>query len=504
VTAVLVEPTPFVAGGSRWAVLGLARFEGTRMLRHPVFWLGALGGLVLFGFDVNRGLPVLNRLSVNLAWAMAPIGCVVALLAGWAVLRAVGRSDGDPPTTMPLGMAQRSAGIVTGLTLPAAAASLLQIVLVAALMLMHPVTSIVWAEVMAGPLFVLLAGSMAVAITRLFPHPATPLFAVIGVVGSTIVFTWIAQMAPNFQSSLGERNGIEWLAPLAWPQDIIPYEIAFRPAWTHLGFLFGLTLLAAGLAMVGRWPTGWILAASGLVVAVTMGSLQFGPIGESRRMVAIGRLVGDEAELECELRSGVTLCAMPGYGGWIDEWALAIAPVLEAVPPQTRAAIEVRQYPVHNAFLLQEPPGLDPGMPEWWWIVPAYHDLERRPRTVPVESVWAPDYMSSFLAAALARELIGCTPFCAGEAQMVVETWLSSHDPQIREIVVENLAQEGVSVSQCMVATLWERPASGELIRQNWSVLTDPATTYRQAGSILGIEVPEGYGPDGGFEHGCP
>jgi hypothetical protein len=473
-------------------VATLGRFEGRQMVRHPLFWVAAAATIGLSAFELIEEAPVLNRVSMTLAWTMAPMAVAVAFLAGWAVLRARGRTDADPPMVMPAPMRQRVAGVVVGLLWPASATLALQLVLLAWTAFRNPVTSVVWTELLVGPLFVALAGALSALTTRWISHPSAPLVALALLAGVQIA-------VPYSPENWGSRIGPAALAPIAWPETIIPYEVALRPSGLHLGYLAGLVLVVSGLAMAGRARAPWIVLGVGVVLAGVLGQAQLGPIDESKRNEAMAQLVGDEAELTCETYDPVTYCAMPGYGGWIDTWRLAAEPIIERVPGES-VPIEVRQYPVHNTHLLD---GQDYNY--WWWIPPSYQDYISRD-VVPVGSVLADYTLSIDLTDKLASRLIGCDPTCEGEAQQLVHLWLLAENPQVAANIEYDTSPESdyAHVASCMVADLWQLTDETTRVQGNWSVLTDPATTYQQAGELLGISVPTPTEGFGGIDGGCP
>ena len=135
--------------------------------------------------------PVLNRVSITLGYTVFPIAVAVALVAGWAVLRTWGRSDDHPPAVMPVPIGQRVGGIVLGLSFLAVATFALQLAILAWTMTRDPVTSIVWPELLVGPVFVVFAGAVSAALTRWFPHPVTPLTAVLLLAIVEALFTWL-------------------------------------------------------------------------------------------------------------------------------------------------------------------------------------------------------------------------------------------------------------------------------------------------------------------------
>jgi hypothetical protein len=67
-----------------------------------------------------------------------------------------------------------------------------------------------------------------------------------------------------------------------------------------------------------------------------------------------------------------------------------------------------------------------------------------------------------------------------------------------------NWGGEYANVSECMVRDAWKLPGIDQTIRDNWETLINPATTYEQAGAILGVGVPQGVDENGVLEQGCP
>lgn len=462
------------------------------MVTHPVVWVGALGSLALAVFELREQEPALNRVSMTLAWTMAPLAVAVALVAGWAVLRARGRTDDHPPVIAPVEMGQRVGGILTGLLWPALGTLLLQMVLLGWVFTRDPVTSLVWSELLVGPVYVMFAGALAAALTRWIPHSATPLLSILVLGGLQVV-------VPYNPEQWGTRVGPAALAPIAWPEDIIPYEVAFRPSQLHLGYLVGLVLVVAGLAMLSRGKAGWAALGLGVAMAAALGPAQLGPISETRRLEAMSHLVGDDADLTCEIHNRVRYCAMPGYQGWIDDWVKAAAPVLAVAPQDSIAGIEVRQYPVHNTYLLDETEFLE----GWWWVGPVYEDYSSRD-VAPTGSIQAP-WGSSDLVRSLVTRILRCDIECQGEAQKVTLLWLLAHDPKIRSYVEYDARESDyASVADCMVADFWDKSDDPALIGDNWDVLTAPEASYDQAGEILGVSVPTGYDQNGILVGGCP
>jgi hypothetical protein len=262
-------------------------------------------------------------------------------------------------------------------------------------------------------------------------------------------------------------------------------------------------IVVAGVAIVGREWLGWAVLASGLAVAFVVGPMQLGVVTEVERAEANGQLVGDSPDLNCEANSGVEYCAMPGYGGWIDDWANTAKPVIEASPAFALEGVEVRQYPVHNSFLLD---GDQSTYDDWWWIGSAYDDYAKRD-AVAVGSLLAEWEGLNWLAG-LAPRIVGCAPWteCPGEAQRVLVFWLNTQYPAIQTNTINDPSwgEENANVTDCMVKELWANPNAKQLVLDNWGVLTTPETSYEEAGAILNVSVPTGYDTNGSLPSGCP
>jgi hypothetical protein len=493
------ETTQAQTPSARAVVLTLAHFEGRQMLRHPLLWIGALASVGLAVFELIEEAPVLNRASMTLAWTMAPLAVAAALISGWAVLRARARDDAKPPIVTPVAMDQRVAGVALGLIYPGLATFVIQMGLLAWLMTRDPVTSIVWTELLVGPLYVVFAGTVTAALTRWVPHAITPLMSLLAL--------GVVQAIVPYHDNWGTIIDAGALAPIYWPQATIPYELTFRPASLHLLYLGGLVFVLAALATLGRRAAPLILFGIGSLIAVGFGMAQLGPIDESTRQAATERLVGETANVTCETRDPIRYCAMPGYEGWIEAWDRGLRPILAAVPVAIHP-FEVRQYPVHNP----PPLGLEDSAfgDEYWWLGPSREDLRRR-EVVPTGTMLADFTIDFYLSGAAASRIVGCSSEglwgrCPGEAQDLTRLWLLSHNRAVRADIEYDTspASDYASVYSCMVAELWQRPDEAELVRINWALLTSPTTSLDEAGELLGLSVPESNDEHGGLRGGCP
>lgn len=469
-----------ISPSSRAAITALVRFEGRKMLTHPLLWVGALAAIVLSVLELRVEAPVLNRVSVMLAWTMLPLAAAVALIAGWAVYRAKGQTDAHPPHVLPIPMGQRVGAIVIALLYPALLVLVLHAGLLAWIMTRDPVTEVVWAELLAGPLYLIMAGAMAAAMTRWLPHPSTPLLTVL------VLAVAMAVTYPSWQE-WGSSVGFSWLAPLPWPHDNIPYEVNFRPIGLHLAYLGALIAVVAMVSILRRTPGSLITLTGVAVLAVVLGLTQLGPVPESWRQESISRLIGDGSEVSCEVRGGVQYCALPGYEGWIDRWEAAVDPVVQAAPSEVVAGLELRQYPIPSMFV-PSGAGLDRWFSGWWWMDSIRADLDQRPHTHPLGTIiyWESGHL--MVAANVTTNLLGCEDTCEGESQQLVYFWLMANHPEVRASLEASEYPTGAS---CMARDLLDTPGAADLIHDNWALFTNEATSYHQAADLLGVTVPE-------------
>jgi hypothetical protein len=474
VTTTVAPPTR-VPTSPRAVIGALVRFEGRKMLTHPLLWVGTLGAVVLSILELRLEAPVLNRVSVLLSWTILPIAAAVALIAGWAVYRAKGQTDAHPPHILPIPIGHRVGAILVALFYPALVTLLVQAVLLAWVMTRSPVTAVVWTELLAGPLYVILAGAMAAAMTRWLPHPSTPLLTVL-ILGLAMAVTY-----PSWQD-WGTRVGVSWLSPVPWPHDNIPYEVNYRPKTLHLTYLTGLIAVAAVVSTMRRTGGSLIGLSATLVVTVALGLSQLGPVPESWQQAVTGRLVGDDSEVTCHERGAIRYCALPGYEPWIDRWEAAVDPVAQAVPSEVIAGLELRQYPVSvGRYLLED------WFSGWWWIEAANIDLAQRPNTLPVGSVINWNHGHLFQAAEVTAALVGCVDSCESGPRLMIYLWVMANHPEVRASLEAGNYPTGAS---CMARDLLDRPDARNLIHANWDFLTDETTSYHEAADLLGITVP--------------
>lgn len=478
-TATITPGQQLSAAKRAWPTIRqLGLYESRMALKHRLSWVGALASVAIAAVELWSEEPVLNRTSVTLAWTMLPIAAAFALIAGGAVHRARGRTDAQPPMIMPLRMEERTAGVVLGVSLAGALVTIVvQLGLLGWLFTREFVTSLVWTELEIGPLYVMFAAALGAALARWISHPASGLITVLALIALVVAI-------PYRQNDWGRVIGPEWLLPMAWPQGVVPYEVTLRPAALHLAYLGGLAILLVATSVLGRWVPSWALLAIGVAIAVPAGLAQLGPISESRQDAVLERLVGDAAHLQCQDREQVTYCALAGYGRWIPFWIETAEPIVAAAPLGTTSDLEIRQYPTVSPLTAADISGIDQ-----WWIGPTATDLGNRPRVVPVGVVWA-EYSTHPLAHALARTIADCRVQCDGESQTFAFLWLAAHDPGIRSIVEGNVTGDTAPIADCMVADMWAHADGRALMHENWAMLVDHSTSYKEAGALLGIDVP--------------
>lgn len=485
---------PRATAVGRWSVLvALARFEARRMVRHPVVWLGAAVAVVVQYTELVEFAPVLDRLSVLTSWWLLPLAAIAVWFGGDAGLRGRGHGDGDPLQVSAVGSEWRVVGTLFGLLGVVGVGLVAHAVVIGWALARGAVTAPIIGEVAAGLLTVWLFGAAGVAAARWFPHPAVPLMVALVPVG----LLFIGGEDYFYQSGWEPVLGFEWWFPVVdiGPE---PYLMLFRPAALHAVYLIGLLVALAGVALARSRLLWAALTVAGMAVVTVAGPAQMGEVPEARRVQTLAALIGDDAELTCETHDGVRHCVLPGYRGWINRWAEAVAPVIAAGPAGAVDGIEFRQYPLYFGYVLAD--GSEMNGP-WWWDH-AVADAMTRPDLVTTGTVWGWD--GRVQAYHLAGRAVGCPLDCPGESQGVVRLWLALHHPKTRDDLQRTMERSPPSLSECIAVDLWDDPAATAAIHANWDLLTDPATTFGSLETVLGVDVPDGADEFGRVAGGCP
>lgn len=326
-------------------VFQLARREGIRLIRHPIFLVGGVLSLALFGLMTWQSAPVLHRDDTNVAGALFPLAAATLIVTNLAASRATRNGTDELFEGTATSGAQRTAGHLLSLSFSVGVAAGLVFVMFVYLLVDAPVGTPRIAEILAGPLIVAVLGAVGIALGRWKPHPALGPIAVVAVIAFEILSI---QPVISLEGTGGVASRVPWFAPWV-PLSLtseVPPELVIRPAAWHLFYLAGLVVLLSALALArhghGRRVIALLIAGA---AGTTVGAVgQLIPPGAAQR-AALAALVEDpEQHQVCEQRRGITYCAYPAYVPWIDRWAKPIEGALDRIPPDARPkGLVVRQ-----------------------------------------------------------------------------------------------------------------------------------------------------------------
>lgn len=289
----------------------LARREGRRLIRHPVFIVGGLLSLAMFGLMTWQAAPVLHRDDTNVAGALLPLAAATLMVTNLAASRATRNGTDELYDGTATSSALRTAGHLLSLTFAVGAAAGLVCVMFAYMLLDAPAGTPRSAEILTGPVAVALLGGVGIALGRWKPHPALGPIAVVALIALEMLL--IQPVIGLEGTNGGVASRVPWLAPWV-PLSLtgeVPPELVIRPAGWHLLYLAGLGVLFAVLAL-GRQgfprPVAALFAAgaAGTVVGAVG---QLSPPGSAQR-AAIAALV-EEPEQHQVCEHGVASPTVP-------------------------------------------------------------------------------------------------------------------------------------------------------------------------------------------------
>lgn len=357
--AALVHPrgaaTAAVSGGTpSWRVVtAITRVEGRRLIRHPAVITGVLLSLLWLRMYLRSWVPVLHRDDIGTAPALFPLAAMTLVAANLAALRSRNDSTEELYTGVPVSRLSRTVAHLLSLAWPAAlAAALVGGWVVWTTFVLDGVGRPSPAELATGPLLVLNAGLLGVALARWVPVRQAAFVAVVGLAAAQILMT-------------GSSDTTRWLAPWTPPagDDLflmgdLPREIMVRRPGVHLAYLAALGSLVAVVALIRHGRRAWSVAAVGTTLALVGGTAwaQVRPPSRSEIASVVDVLEHPDRVQDCEVRENVRYCAYPAYTGLVDRWAGVVAGALAPAPDQVRTrALEVRQRsPLDVAALPRE------------------------------------------------------------------------------------------------------------------------------------------------------
>ncbi|GGX29147.1 ABC transporter [Streptomyces malachitofuscus] len=478
------------------AVFALARFEARRLLlRMPVLVAFAvyLAWIVWRTRDSFGGFPALQDADRATQGGPLLVGLAVLLSANHAVLRS-GRYGTD-----------RHFAVLVLQPWRRTVAHLLSVVPVTLLATVCVAGQFTWealkpgavghgspAELLVGPLSVLLLGAFGVLLARLLAAPlAAPLL---------IVFLLLFSV---FTSGFGGQGWSRWLMPVVGEgsSHTLPSDLLGRPAAWHALYLAGLALSAALLAVLLSGGARLRTVQAGVAGAVALTLV--GAVGQSRDVPqetseARTRVsVAPEKVQHCDERDGTTYCAFPEWTPRTGDWAEVVDGVRSLAGPGAQDRPLVVRQRVDARYGLDSDPLLAPSA---------------RPGEVTVGTAWGGNRIPEFATAVAGVLVTGKEEAVSGicDGRMVTVMWLALADlpdpmAGLRSVRLDDSdTGSAIVVSQTeplrmsaahteLVRELLQRPRNetAAQVRSNWAELTAPDVTTDRVAQMLGLDVPE-------------
>jgi hypothetical protein len=483
--------------GTWAAVLALALFEAHRLLlRIPMLLAFALY-VAWIGWRTSEfqdGYPALQDADRATQSAPLLIGLAVLLCANRAVLRSVRHDTERHFGVLVLRPWQRT----TAHVLSVVPAVLLVAVCVRAqygwlALKSGAVGSGSSAELLVGPLTVLLFGAIGVLLARLFTSAfAAPMTIVL------FLFLFIAGALPLGN---GER-GTRWLAPVVVENSphALPSDLMGRPAVWHALYLLGLGLTVALFAVLAGGGRGWVLTSA---VAAALALMVTGGVAQTTALPA-GTIAAREAatntpekEQTCVKRDGSTYCAFPEWEPRTATWASVVHHVqsLSGGTAHTRPLL-VRQRIYATSGLTSD----------------GAIDQSTTPYQVTVGTGWGgnrvPEFSAAVSSVLIAGDEKATSAMCDG--RMVTVMWLALSwmpDPMqsLRNVRLDDSVTGAaivLSPTNPMEMTAGQTDVVRELlgkpqeavaakVKAHWQELTAPKVTTARVAELLGGTVPK-------------
>jgi hypothetical protein len=325
-------------------VWALARKEGHRLVRHPIFVVGVLLSVAAFEFATWLEAPVLHRDDVLTSGSLLALAGATFLAANLGALRTRRLGTEELFGSTPTDPAARTLGHVLSLAWAGAAALLVALVEIGTLLPFDPAGVPSAFELFVGPAIVALFGVLGVLAARWLPSVAVAPVALVALGGIQLY------LLTQLPGGGDHQSRTRWLAP--WVPLSAgglgtdpPPELVIRPTGWHLLYLLGLAVTFGAMALARHElrPRRIAAMAAGLAVVILAGAVQTRPPDPARQEKILQLALRPEAFQVCETRAGVQYCAYPAYTPWIDRWEAAIASVLRQVRTAARPEVAVRQ-----------------------------------------------------------------------------------------------------------------------------------------------------------------
>jgi hypothetical protein len=484
-------------GTPRAAVLALALFEARRLLlRTPTLPAFALyvAWLVWRTPDFENGYPALQDADRATQSGPLLIGLAVLVCVNQAMLRSRRRDTERHFAVLMLRPWQRTA------------AHALSVVPVALLVAVCVLGQFGWmalgsgsvgtaspAELLVGPLTVLLAGAVGVLLARLFTSIlAAPL---------TIVLLFFLLFGGALPFGSRER-GTHWLTPIVSENSdrAIPSNLMDRPAAWHALYLLGLALTVALLAVVTSGGRGRILlgsVAGALALTLTGGIAQTGALPDRTTVARAQATNAPDKQQVCERRDGSTYCAFPEWKPRTATWASVVDHVRASAGGSAHAQPLLVRQRVYATDGLTADGAIDPSA---------------NPHQVTVGTGWGGPRVPEFSAAVASVLVTGSekatTGLCDGRTVTIMWLALNWQPDPVKSLsnvrLDDSVSGSAIVLSPTnplqmtagqtdVVRELLHVPAESvaEKVKAHWTELTAPKVTTARAAQLLGAKAPK-------------
>ncbi|MFB7248207.1 ABC transporter permease [Streptomyces populi] len=492
-----VEPPAGGRESRSAAVLALARFEARELLLQiPILaflalYVGYVGWRLFIGGDGEDDFPILQNADRAAQPTSILLAVAVFVCVNRAVLRSRRQSTDQHFDLLPMEHWRRTV---------AHALSVLPLVAITALVVGFQFT---WAalkpgavghgspaELVVGPLTVLLAGVLGVLLARVIPVGfVAPPF----VVGAFVLSALVSALTHG-------KHWVRWLGPVVTEEgaDPFPSELLGRPAAWHALYLAGLVvLLLCAAVLVSGGRTRLVTSVTVLALAATAVGVagQSPDVPASLAAARTKASVSPEKEQTCVRHGRSTYCAFPEWTGRTADWAETVDRIQSRAGGSAggerltvRQRIDARSGLESDAAL---PPSTTPGH-------------------ITVGTRWGGNRLPEF-AVGVASVLVTGTEEEAGrvcDARVVTTMWLAlstQPDPMqsLRDVRIDDSIEGSATVlapaspvsmsaqQTTVVRELLQKPhySVAAKVKAHWTELTSPKTPTARVAELLGVPV---------------
>lgn len=519
-------------GTASRAVVQLALVEARHLLRHPAFRVGLLILTpVVFLSTIEGTAMVLSSEDVVVTLLLVPLALSGLIAANRCSLRSRRFATDEMLAAASISSQARTAALLlaTLALVPVGVAVTALAVLASKLG-----GAIGWPHLpvlASGVLWLVGAAMCGVLVARWLPHS---IFGPVAVVVIVLLQTNLGHMHEQWR----------WLHFSPFSDSYRGHEFAVQHHDWHLVYIVGLILLVSAIALARFGIPRSVLMLLVASAALTLPAAWFQTRPPTAAQVAtiIGYLENPGGGQVCEQHGTVEYCAFPTWEGWIDEWRDPVEGVRAALPPHvTDQPLAVHQFPlidIENNLPSRVRAQIDPGQVWSGDSVVRPNDTWGRLTWVD-QSRYGLDQLS--LAYKVAAQAVGLPIsvgweqekcFAGGQARTVVALWLAGRSTPytaeaLRRYIEHPIGADGsysnvdvegplsldlVSAYEDwlpeqvpehassfllsdLLATeaLLEEPSTriGSDLIDNWSAVTDPATSTSELFDLLNVEAPE-------------